>query len=223
MTYLSTLISLFQRRPSKNCKLSSKEYKSKALKHTADSMFGVPTDTPQNNSITFPSKTSDPHHHSYGFGNQDAATNWTFSWLLLMDRLNTRNLLRRRNFHIEGNNYTCVLCNGNAEETAFHLFFSCSFSKSCWKAIGIDWRINLHFFQMMKRARQDFQHWFFMEVFIIATWHIWKQRNNLIFEGRRPTVRDWISKFIDEARLQAHRIKEDKRQVFLSWVDCVHL
>jgi len=140
-----------------------------------------------------------------------------------MNRLNTRNLLRRRNFYIEGNNYTCVLCNVNAEETAFHLFFSCSFSKSCWKAIGIDWRINLHFFQMMKRARQDFQHWFFMEVFIIATWHIWKQRNNLIFEGRRPTVRDWISKFIDEARLQAHRIKEDKRQVFLSWVDCVHL
>jgi len=116
-----------------------------------------------------------------------------------MDRLNTRNLLRRRNFHIEGNNYTCVLCNGNAEETAFHLFFSCSFSKSCWKAIGIDWRINLHFFQMMKRARQDFQHWFFMEVFIIATWHIWKQRNNLIFQERRPTFRDWISKFIDEA------------------------
>ena len=26
-------------------------------------------------SVTFPSKTSDPHHHSYGFGNQDAATN----------------------------------------------------------------------------------------------------------------------------------------------------
>ena len=42
---------------------------------------------------------------------------------------------------------------------------------------------------------------------LIATWHICKQRNILIFEGRRPTVRDWISKFIDDARLQAHRIR----------------
>jgi hypothetical protein len=147
----------------------------------------------------------------------------TFSWLLLMDRLNTRNLLRRRNFHIEGNNFNCVLCNGNIEETAFHLFFSCTFSKSCWQAININWRDNLHFFPMMKKARQDFQHWFFMEVFIIATWHIWKQRNNLIFEGKRPTVQGWFTNFIDEARLQAHRIKEDKRQAFLSWVDNVQL
>ena len=76
---------------------------------------------------------------------------------------------------------------------------------------------------MMKKAKQDFQHWFFMEAFIIATRHIWKQRNNLIFEGKRPTVRGWFSNFTGEARLQAHRIKEDKRQTFLSWVDSVHL
>ena len=55
----------------------------------------------------------------------------TFSWLLLMDRLNTRNLPRRRNFNIVDNNYNCALCNDNVEETAFHLFFSCTFSRSC--------------------------------------------------------------------------------------------
>jgi len=38
-----------------------------------------------------------------------------------------------------------------------------------------------------------------------------EKRNNLIFEGRRPTIRDWTSKFIEEARLQAHRIKEGKK------------
>jgi len=59
--------------------------------------------------------------------------------------------------------------------------------------------------------------------FYIATWHIWKQRNNHIFEGRRPTVREWTSNFIEEARLQAHRIKDSKRQDFLNWVNNVQL
>ena len=93
----------------------------------------------------------------------------SFTWLLMMDRLNTRNLLRRRNYSIEGNNYNCVLCSDNSEETAFHLFFSCNFSKSCWQTIGIEWRRNMNFFQMMKKAKQDFSHWLFMEVFIIAS------------------------------------------------------
>ncbi|KAG2631905.1 hypothetical protein PVAP13_2NG022800 [Panicum virgatum] len=74
---------------------------------------------------------------------------------------------------------------------------------------------------MMKRTQQEFHNWFFMLVSIIATWHIWKQRNNLIFEGRRPTVREWTSNFIEEARLQAHRIKDSKRQDFLNWVNNV--
>ncbi|RCV25448.1 hypothetical protein SETIT_5G167400v2 [Setaria italica] len=105
----------------------------------------------------------------------------------------------------------------------FHLFFSCNFSRSCWQVIGTEWRKNLNFFQMMKRAQQEFHHWFFMEVFIIATWHICKQRNNLIFEGKRPAVRDWMSNFIDQARLQAHRIRENKKQSFLNWVNNVQI
>jgi hypothetical protein len=32
-----------------------------------------------------------------------------FSWLLLMDRLNVRNILRRKKHKLEGNNYNCVL------------------------------------------------------------------------------------------------------------------
>jgi hypothetical protein len=36
---------------------------------------------------------------------------------------------------------------------------------------------------MMELARNDFNHAFFMEVFIIATWQIWKQRNGLILKN----------------------------------------
>ena len=38
-----------------------------------------------------------------------------FGWLLLVDRLNTRNMLIRRNFHIDAG-YSCVMCNQDLEE-----------------------------------------------------------------------------------------------------------
>lgn len=43
-----------------------------------------------------------------------------FFWLLLYDRVNTRNLLRRKSMFLES--YDCVLCNDKAEETSLHLF-----------------------------------------------------------------------------------------------------
>ena len=48
-----------------------------------------------------------------------------FFWLLLRDRLNTRNILRRKNRTLEDcwNNGCEVLCNNGCEETLFHLFF----------------------------------------------------------------------------------------------------
>jgi hypothetical protein len=40
-----------------------------------------------------------------------------FSWLLLMDRFNVRNILRRKKHKLEGNNYNCILCPNSREET----------------------------------------------------------------------------------------------------------
>uniref|UniRef100_A0A0A9BKY2 Uncharacterized protein n=1 Tax=Arundo donax TaxID=35708 RepID=A0A0A9BKY2_ARUDO len=36
---------------------------------------------------------------------------------------------------------------------------------------------------MIQRARAACQHQFFMEIFTIAAWEIWKQRNTKIFRG----------------------------------------
>jgi hypothetical protein len=61
-------------------------------------------------------------------------------WLLQMDRLNVRNILRRKECKLEGNNYNCVLCTANREETTFHLFFFCDFSTrvgNIWALYGI--------------------------------------------------------------------------------------
>jgi hypothetical protein len=127
-----------------------------------------------------------------GFGIQSAATNSrVFSWLLLMDRLNTRNILRRKKLKLEGNNYKCVLCSNNVEETAHHLLFSCHSNQECWQQLGIQWNLQTEFFQMMIKSKQQHQNPFFMETFIIAAWHIRKQRNNFIFDRGRPSFSSW--------------------------------
>jgi hypothetical protein len=142
-----------------------------------------------------------------------------FSWLLLMDRLNTRNMLKRRRYKLEGNNYNCVLCSAQREETAFHLFFSCPFALECWQTIGIQWQLNAPFFQMMELARQDFNHHFFMEIFIIATWHIWKQRNGKIFENCQASIDSWKRNIKEECSLQAQRMKASLKLHFLAWLE----
>jgi hypothetical protein len=120
---------------------------------------------------------------------------------------------------IEGNNYNCVLCSNNVEETAHHLFFSCPFSQECWQHLGIQWNLQSEFFEMMIQSQQQHQNPFFMETFIIVAWHIWKQRNNFIFDRGRPSFSSWKNLFCEEAKLQAFRMRDDKRVAFLLCLD----
>jgi hypothetical protein len=137
-----------------------------------------------------------------------------FSWLLLMDRLNIRNILRRKKHKLQGNNYSCVLCSERCEETTFHLFFSCRFSRDCWRHLGINWHFDLGFHSMMEEASGQFRSKFFMEIFITGSWLIWKQRNDFIFNRARPSFQGWKVGFIKEVRLQATRMNENKRLAF---------
>lgn len=53
-----------------------------------------------------------------------------FAWLILLDRLNTKNMLARRNFNMQSNSL-CFICDDSTEETIDHLFFQCRFAKQC--------------------------------------------------------------------------------------------
>ena len=59
-------------------------------------------------------------------------------------------------------------------------------SRACWQHLGIQWNFASDFFQMLIQAKQQFTNPYFMEIFIIAAWQIWKQRNNFIFDRGRP-------------------------------------
>ena len=56
-----------------------------------------------------------------------------FFWLLLHDRVNTRNLLKRKSMPLDS--YECALCNDHIEETLGHLFWNCPFAQDYWNNI----------------------------------------------------------------------------------------
>jgi hypothetical protein len=60
-----------------------------------------------------------------------------FAWLLLSDRLNTRDLLKRRHWKVTEDEH-CVLCPGRIFEDRIHLFFECTFSSRIWNYLQID-------------------------------------------------------------------------------------
>jgi hypothetical protein len=70
---------------------------------------------------------------------------------------------------------------------------------------------------MIDLAKQHFHHNFFTEVFIIVAWHIWKQRNGLIFDRCPSSVISWKNNFKAECVIQAHRMKDTLKTAFLTW------
>jgi hypothetical protein len=52
-----------------------------------------------------------------------------FYWLWLKNRLNIRDMLRRKNMTLES--YSCENCLWKREETLYHLFLRCNFAKAC--------------------------------------------------------------------------------------------
>jgi hypothetical protein len=110
-----------------------------------------------------------------------------FTWLLLNDRLNTRNVLKRRKKHME-EGYNCVMCQDGIEETTEHLSFDCQTAACKWFALGISWDEFHNPHQKIYLAKQAFPHPFFMEIFMIGAWCIWNEINRLIFSSKPPCI-----------------------------------
>lgn len=130
-----------------------------------------------------------------------------FGWLLLLDRVNTRDLLDRKHCAPPNTSVFCSTCLIDARETREHIFFHCDFSKACWIKIGWVWDTSLELHQMIQSQRLAFTYQCFMEIFLLATWNIWKERNGLIFEGIQPSVSNWMKNLKSDLSLHLIRLK----------------
>jgi hypothetical protein len=103
-----------------------------------------------------------------------------FAWLILHDRINTKDMLIRRHWNV-WNNSDCVLCAARFWEDWSHLFFECNLSVRIWnylKSVGVE----VQALKCWNMPRSFFSGPCFTEIVILACWNIWKQRNNNFLE-----------------------------------------
>ena len=129
-----------------------------------------------------------------------------FGWLLMVDRLNTRDMLKRRHFDI-GDDHSCLLCGNHDEETVDHMIFTCTFSQACWRKLGISWPPFTCRLQLLQQAKHSWGRPLFFETFLVAAWSLWKERNNKHFRRIMPTVGGWLNRFKEDFGLLQHRTR----------------
>ena len=98
-----------------------------------------------------------------------------FVWLILHERVNVRNLLLRKNFHLP--NYNCEICNCSCEETSLHLFWDCPFALSCWDSIVPNKERGTNAFDELTFLLTHLPKQFAMSIVTIGCWHICMKRN----------------------------------------------
>lgn len=113
-------------------------------------------------------------------------------------------MLRRRKKFLE--DYSCVLCQDNAEETLEHLFFDCSCAAARCFALGIVLNDEAPIHEN-SLARNNFPYPFFMEIFMVVAWCLWNERNALVFNGKAPSLSSWKLVFQREIEVHLFRIK----------------
>lgn len=143
-----------------------------------------------------------------------------FGWFVLSDRLNTRNMLKRRHYNI-GDNWDCLLCGNHTEETIEHMIFKCSFSRQCWDKPGTHWNDANHRLHLLEHAKEQWSSPLFMDIFLIAAWSLWEERNNNFFRGITLSVAAWKLRFKTDFSNLIYRVPEDLKPRVAALVNSV--
>jgi hypothetical protein len=73
--------------------------------------------------------------------------------------------------------------------------------------------------EIIKQGRITWNKNLFMEIFMLGAWNIWKERNNMFFNGISPTVSSWKTRLKADLLLLLHRAKSSSHPVINQMVD----
>lgn len=144
-----------------------------------------------------------------------------FFWLLLKDRLSTRNILKRKNMHLD--DFNCELCNMRVEETSEHLFLHCPFAQDCWGMFNLATDLYADLLQNVNALKTQLDSRFFMETITLICWVIWTARNELIFRGNQMSLTDCKDFFFKEGKLLKLRVKAGLSTLFDQWIEFLEM
>lgn len=112
-----------------------------------------------------------------------------FIYLVLNDKILTKNILNRRGMLV---NLRCALCFSCQRETTLHLFFCCPYAIAIWRKVSSILQTKI---MSIADSIQDWtRSWATVKQgigmkcktwatsFVCTVWHIWKQRNMVLFE-----------------------------------------
>ena len=71
---------------------------------------------------------------------------------------------------------------------------------------------------LISQAKAHLRKAMFMEVFSTDAWGVWKDRNNLCFNGINPEISSWTSRFKEDFALLVHRTKSEHHPFITSIV-----
>jgi hypothetical protein len=87
-----------------------------------------------------------------------------------------------------------------------------------WNYLQIDWAASDDVQFILDHARKEFAKPFFMEVIMLACWHIWIARNGKIFRSEKPAFAKWKAGFIHDMYLLRYRVKVKHRDTLIEWI-----
>lgn len=142
-----------------------------------------------------------------------------FLYLLLNDKLLTREVLMRRSFMIQDS--SCPLCDQCGPETAQNIFFECSYARLLWNKIALlvgqtvmlngdsiqqTWRNSYEKFKGNHQMRTKWE-----ALVSAACWMLWRERNCKVFEEKVQPLDTLVQWIVSQATMWVRYCARGKR------------
>jgi hypothetical protein len=143
-----------------------------------------------------------------------------FGWLLSLGRIQTRDSLLWKNI-LARSAAGCPVCPA-VIKTANHLMFGCPFAQAFWSSVGANFDQNATVETLLDPACCRGVPERSLSIFLIfCCWHLWKHRNDIVFNGDYPSLPRVKLQCRDDAVFWGARFPATAKEDVYVWLGCV--